>query len=1363
MKKFLSMVLALVMAMSLVTVSAGAKDFNDSDKISDIAYEEAVNVMSEMGIIDGYGDGNFQPQGTLTRGAAAKIIACMMLGKTTAEALGTQAAPFKDVPVGSTFAGYIAYCVESGIIDGYSDGTFRPGNTLTGFAFLKMLLTALGYDSAIEGYANNANWTVNVAGRAKQVGLLDGNDEFVGTRAATREEACLYAVNALQATLVEYTDKGGSISVGDITINTGASNATYVTSNVYDAATSINDTTDNVKNGWTVEFAEKYQPDLALKDTTDAFGRPAHTWTWKKAEIGTYVEYDKMVGEFTEKVTGRDLVDLLTKATIDDNTVYVYVDGETDKAVLGDAFFTAGNMIKTNTEKVGATGDGVLTQVFLDTVEDEITVAIINTYLAQADEDYNEKTEDLDLTVYKIDNKGTKAAPVYVKDSDKETMTVEVEDFDIEDVSEDDLFLVTVAEGVIQTMEAPEILSEASVDSFKLGSYVTADGTQYDYASTAMYDEEVLDQYDNKNMKDVTYNVILDPYGYLIGIELNEDPDQYVFLTGIDLGSSNLAAKNADANVIFLDGKMDTVTVNMKDSEFAAGTIDNAGHNAQLNTWCTYTVSDSGIYTLEEVALTTDKDAKPAVKVAQHAQDVTAGNTVTINQKNVSLDGTPGDFTKVYGNDDTVYLNVELGENIEDRGGALKRIIDDVESVSVGVKNVDIDVTNVVNDGLYAAPAAEIYTLYNKDGYIIAAVTIGENNGISSSYAYITSSSVNKEALTDGKWAWTREAVVDGKLVELKEVGTNLKILDELKEGVWYEIKYDADGNVRKVDSSNITGINNYTGIPFAAGTKFVPEVANVQAAVNNFDTVLLFDNGNRDATTGTADDITALTYKNGTLYTNTDATKGFSVSPDVKVVLALADKDGDPFDDVDDSYTGYAGLEKALKDMNANHEGFTAGRIELSAILKSGAATVIIINDKTPDGSVDIGDSTVTFEYKPVITQNGTFLNIQANTADGDGSIVYVSTFNWLVEKGYTVVRAQKVANGGGKADYWTFYVSKDGQNTFFDTVLTPMVKININGDTKFYAEGTVISSTTASDTTLVSGGDYWWYSKNASPAFDHTDNSDASTAGGDVQAVNENNYKVSYSAHNGKLTMITGLYKVTVAAGPRYYKAGDTVALAGNWYGLTAAPAAGDVYAVAGGLKMTAAMNNKTVHDGYYKVTVVDPTNGQTVQYKKAGKTDAFGDLTAKSYAYDTQNGKYVEVDADKKLTVSSSDITVTNADDVFYKVYGTANVTGTLTNLNGMILTANVSGGDQYIKAGGSVTLNLALTANGATASGNVSAKLSSDAATVTSTPNITSGATKIITSGAAAFDATHGSYTVTITAPTAADIALKVTLS
>ena len=1096
MKKFLSLVLALVMAMSLVTVSAGAKDFNDSDKISDIAYEEAVNVMSEMGIIDGYGDGNFQPQGTLTRGAAAKIIACMMLGKTTAEALGTQAAPFKDVPVGSTFAGYIAYCVESGIIDGYSDGTFRPGNTLTGFAFLKMLLTALGYDSAIEGYANNANWTVNVAGRAKQIGLLDGNDEFVGTRAATREEACLYAVNALQATLVEYSDKGGSISVGDITINTGASNATYVTSNVYDAATSINNYTDNERNGWTVEFAEKYQPELALKDTVDVFGRPAHTWTWKKAEIGTYVEYDKMVGEYTEKVTGKDLVDLLTRATIEDNEVFVYIDGVTDVTINPD-IFGANNMIKTNTEKVGATGDGVLTQVFLDTVEDEITVAIINTYLAQADEDYNEKTEDLDLTVYKIDNKGTKAAPAYVKTAKSTVgMTVEVEDFDIEGVSEDDLFLVTVADGVIQTMEAPEVLSESSVTSFKLGSYVTADGTQYDYADTAMYDEEVLDQYDDKNMKDVTYNVILDPYGYMIGIELNSDPDQYVFLTGIDLGASNLAYKNADANVIFMDGQMDTVVVNMKDSSF---NYSLNGANAQLNTWCTYTVGSDGIYTLKEVAAKTDKDAKPAVKVAQNPVDVAIGtaNNVKINQKNVSLNVAAGDFAFVYGNDETVYLNVEL-DNITDRADKKVQIIDDVESVSVGIKNVDIEVAHIGATATgYAAPSNEIYALYNKDGYVIAAVTIGENNGISASYAYITSSSVNREALTasetasyalnvknddatttsatKGIYRWTREAIVDGKLVELSEVGDNLKVLNTLAQGEWYEIKYDANGNVRKAETITYS---------IDGSTKFVNNVGAVKAAVNKFDTVLLADVAN----------VEALTFKNGTLYTDTAASEGFYVSPDVKVVLALADKGGKEFDDVEDTYTGWSGLEKALKDLNADtSKKFTSGQVEVSAILKGGPATVIVINDTTPDGSVQTGGvvtGTASDAIQPKFGDDGKSIKIDYQGTKPTLSTVLASIQKWLENTQKMTIKSVTYDEKNG---YYVFSCTDSYgyplTYTFDPTTGVPasatLVSISIDGKVVDYATKGVTYSKAG-----YAAGDYLAETKSAgTPAVTVTD----------------------------------------------------------------------------------------------------------------------------------------------------------------------------------------------------------------------------------------------------------------------------------
>ena len=44
--------------MSLVTISAGAKDFTDDSKIT---YKEAVDVVSALDIVDGYADGSFNP------------------------------------------------------------------------------------------------------------------------------------------------------------------------------------------------------------------------------------------------------------------------------------------------------------------------------------------------------------------------------------------------------------------------------------------------------------------------------------------------------------------------------------------------------------------------------------------------------------------------------------------------------------------------------------------------------------------------------------------------------------------------------------------------------------------------------------------------------------------------------------------------------------------------------------------------------------------------------------------------------------------------------------------------------------------------------------------------------------------------------------------------------------------------------------------------------------------------------------------------------------------------------------------------------------------------------------------------------
>lgn len=366
MKKFLSMVMALAMTVSLVTISAGAKDFTDK---SSITYQEAVDVISSLSIVDGYTDGSYNPTGTLTRGAAAKIICNLVLGPTTASALGVNAAPFTDVSVNNVFAGYIAYCSQQGIINGYGDGTFKPAATVTGYQFMKMLLGALGYDGAIEGFTGS-NWTVAVAKLAIAAGLDDGNDSFIGSKAMTRQEAALYAFNTLTANVVAYSSKGTQITVNGATIVTGATEADTV------KLTTGTDYTGNAESGTgadscgTQQFCEKYFPKLTQSGAdADKFGRPAHEWLNKTTSIGTYAE--KAVATFTTSTKASAVASALKGYSLPDNTtpttVYYKVENTTAYVTGTNPFTTAAILSQKGVGSpataltVGAAGSGETT------------------------------------------------------------------------------------------------------------------------------------------------------------------------------------------------------------------------------------------------------------------------------------------------------------------------------------------------------------------------------------------------------------------------------------------------------------------------------------------------------------------------------------------------------------------------------------------------------------------------------------------------------------------------------------------------------------------------------------------------------------------------------------------------------------------------------------------------------------------------------------------------------------------------------------------------------------------------------------------------------------------------------------------
>ena len=829
MKKFLSLVLALVMTMSLVTVSAGAKDFNDSDDLSGEQYEEAVNVMSEMGIIDGYAGGNFQPQGTLTRGAAAKIIACMMLGKTTAESLGTSAAPFKDVPAGSSFAGYIAFCVERGLISGYADGTFRPTGTLTGFAFLKMLLGALGYDQSIEGYTGT-NWTVNVMGRAQQEGLTTGDDEFVGSRALTREEACLFAVNTLRATLVEYDSKGTNVVVNGATVAIGASKPTYVTSSIAGAATSIDDTLDNTQHDYTVEFAEKYQPDLKLVRDADDFDRPARTWNWKGRDIGTYVDLEKLVAEYTTAVTGEELYDLLTKSIIDDYTVEYYVDGQADDTIKNS------NMIRSNDTEYETTGNGVLTQVFVDHDEKLVTITSINTYLAKATADYNERRGTLTVEIYAYDT--SVGDPTKAKTY---TETIDVDDVPaVADYKEGDYMMINWAEtsrgnypsnmDVIVVSE-PEVMSDSSVNKFSENKYLVTGGNEYDYADKGTSKNDLNTYYDD--LLDNTYDIYLDAYGYVLGTVKVDGDLKYLFLTGYDKAASHLSVRTATGAAIFLDGSFEEIQIDVKDTN---GYLDayqakhgdtfykdlDEGDN-QYNKWFTYstdTKNGSTVYTLTPVDNWMD--------ISAPSDPVQNGEVEKINPASVRLDrevGT-GRGTVAYGNDDSVYVTVDTGDVSDNQGGSADDFaITDVDGVYTGVQSVDLvldddnknKLSNIDNQAKNTDNSPAIFAVYDDDRYIIGAVVVGEDENNTKNYAYALKSAQNEYKDDEGNYYWDFEAVVDGEIVTLtvKEEGRPV-LRDRVDSWIglstfsMLEVTYDADGYVvdvaRCVDNADTSG-----------------------------------------------------------------------------------------------------------------------------------------------------------------------------------------------------------------------------------------------------------------------------------------------------------------------------------------------------------------------------------------------------------------------------------------------------------------------------------------------------------------------------------------------------------------------------
>lgn len=653
MKKLLALVLALVMSMSLVTISNAA--FKDADKID---YKEAVDVMNAVGVFIGDEKGNFNAKENLTREQAAKIIAYLELGEKAADTL-VGGATFTDVASTRWSAGFVGYCAKAGVVAGY-DGKFDPAGQLTALQFGKMLLVELGYDAKAAGMVG-ADWAINTSKLMAKAKLMDGIDGSVN-QVLTREKAAQMCLNALEAPTVEYTTKGSSISVNGAEINLGASEPSYVTNTIAKEQTISSEKLTN-NGGYTIELGEKLYKNLKKISTTDDFGRPATKWTWKSESVGTYADAADL--SYTKAVKAGDIYkDLNLSDTVAAKNVTVWVNGEQVSAASLDIKKGSETKIgaKLYDAKNGTNGNGVLTEVFYDDVADTMVITQIVTYIGEVAKTVKAtdkrdayvvitaKTGDNNAYTMPKDSKGIKASPL---------------EFETDETFADDTYVLYTysfkAEAVKSLAAAEKVEGYVtktinSASDLDKNNGMTISGTEYKMSLATA--GEALGNVSVKN----DYTVYLDQYGYIIYVEQVQELGSYALVLATANKGSFIGNK---AQLLLTDGTVKFVDT---DENYASGT-----KKIPNNTIVTFRENSDKTYTLRAVKTTQTNSNDKEFSMTNDLAGITVetNKMVYANSASQFVVSDKKDYTSNYANIDdwTAYTGIKNAPTVKSAYG----------------------------------------------------------------------------------------------------------------------------------------------------------------------------------------------------------------------------------------------------------------------------------------------------------------------------------------------------------------------------------------------------------------------------------------------------------------------------------------------------------------------------------------------------------------------------------------------------------------------------------------------------------------------------------------------------------------------
>jgi len=728
MKKLLAMVLALVMTLSLAVSASAFKD--DKDISAD--YAEAVAVLDGMGVFKGYEDGSFKPTGDITRAEVATIIYRIYTGdvaKSDKSGMYATYNKFSDMTGAGWAAGYIGYCANAELVKGYPDGTFKPSGKITGYEVLAMILRAVGYDK--NGEFSGADWALNVAKYAEQLGILKNVAKTTNLGApATRELVAEMLFQAIQKDQVTYTPAFG-----------------YVT----DKALKLGQESLGYKN-----FK------LVSGEGTDDWGRPTTVWAKDANDNAKYdakdtTEYATVVAtadaSFNVETSQCDICDALgVKKTT--TVVDTYTNGVLDTK---DVTYTA----TATKAMVGAQGQ----QLEYYKVDGGYRLVVIDTYLAKV----------ADVVAEKLDAKGHVTRDDYMKltcykTADKnETVYVAGNDY-----AEDDYVLVNVNEKVTD-----KIVGVGEVKLVEIvGKAESFEGAQsknwYNAAKHTIDDKDYNDAVrfyldDAGTTKTAKFTWFLDQFGNLIG-DAEIDNSNYAVIKDIVwiVGKPG----HAEATLVFMDGKEDTVTVDTMDGLTAlnglSGAFDKDCTGWEVNLSDAYT--EVGFDGYDEYAYVSS-DGKynkgfegMALYKVNYNKD---GNVDLVGYDFVDYDKNVTVDTKA-----SLIANTESGKlNINDNTEFLVRS-------GEGTKADPYTYTSYNRNNLpqYAALSAEIYYTIGTDGFVNRVYIKNAADAASfGDHLFVTTKSYYK--VTGDKETYKMDVIIDG---EEQTICANKSVMEDL-------------------------------------------------------------------------------------------------------------------------------------------------------------------------------------------------------------------------------------------------------------------------------------------------------------------------------------------------------------------------------------------------------------------------------------------------------------------------------------------------------------------------------------------------------------------------------------------------------